>query len=339
MTTRELAQLAGVSQSTVSRCLSGQPGISLETVERIRNLAKKHGYVIKGDKKRSIVIQQKRAIAILSTENGNDDMYLNSLFNHLFNFISQENYLSFFETEQKSRPTLMRVKDMVATGMMDGFLIVQRVYDPGIDEYLTRIGIPHVYIHYFSINSREQVNIIDGDHYLGAYAATRHLLDLGHTRVLSVTAPGHEFSDRSGGFLAALRDADIAADPRRDILMSDHTYDCGYRTMREQINHAKGYTALFAQSDEMAIGCMNSLQDQGVRIPEDMSVVGFDGIEAGRYCRPALSTVRLRSEEVARASVERIIKLINGADDLQNVRTFIQPALVQRKSTAKHTEA
>lgn len=337
MTTRELARIAGVSQSTVSRSLSDKPGISRETAERIRNLAKQHGYIIHNGRRKQTAAKEKRAIAILSTDNGNDDMYLNSLFNHLFNNISAENYLSFFETDKPGRLVLDCVKDLLETGMMDGFLIIRRAYDAELESYLNRLHVPHVYIHYFSIHSLEHVNIVDGDHYIGAYTATRHLIELNHKKIFTITSPGREFNDRSNGFLAAMHDHGLPVDPKRDIIQCNHTYESAYTLARQELERMRGYTALFAQTDEMAIGCMNGLQDGGLRLPQQMSVVGFDGIEPGRYCRPALTTVRLRCEEVARASVERIIRLIDGAKSSQdnsdqNVRSFIQPSLVRRDS-------
>lgn len=331
ITTRELVALAGVSQSTVSRALRDRPEISPEVRERIRNLAKQHGYIVRSGRHRTTATAERRTIAILTSGIVEMDAYLIALCNAISQFITQENYFPLLLI-YKDEFLLSRTAELISTKQIDGFIIIKREFDEEVHRYLAKLNIPQVYIHYFSRYSLNVIDLIDTDQYLGGYLATRHLLERGHRNILTLTSKGREFEDRTSGYFAAMRDAGLQANNDNVVCISC-SYDDGYNFVMQNKDLIDRNTALFVQNDPGAIGCINALMDCGIHVPNDFSVIGFDGIEAGRYCRPQLTTVIQPFEDLASAALNRLLQRIGGASD-KVIRTFIQPTIVERSSTA-----
>ncbi|SDE56613.1 transcriptional regulator, LacI family [Priestia aryabhattai B8W22] len=331
ITTRDLATLAGVSQSTVSRALRDRPEISLETRERIRNLAKQYGYIVRSGRHRTTATAERRTIAILTSDIVEMDAYLIALCNAISQFITQENYFPLLLI-YKDEFLLSRTTELISTKQIDGFIIIKREFEEEVHRYLTELNIPQVYIHYFNRYALNAINLIDTDQYLGGYLATRHLLERGHRNILTLTSEGREFDDRTSGYFAAMRDAGLQANNDNVVCIS-RSYDDGYNFVMQNKDLIDRNTALFVQNDPGAIGCINALMDCSIHVPNDFSVIGFDGIEAGRYCRPQLTTVIQPFEDLARAALNHLLQRIGGTND-KAIRTFIQPTIVERYSTA-----
>lgn len=337
ITTRKLAQLAGVSQSTISRCLNDSPEISRETRERVRNIAKQNGYIIKKYRRKTIATANRKAIAVLMTGMAYTNLYHKALVVRLFDRIEAENYFAIHINDKDISDT-RRVEELISTGIVEGVIIIKRHFNPLVGQYLSRLGTPHVYLHYFGKESVEALNIINTDNYHGGYIATRHLLDLGHRRikVLSSFMTSKEnhnpFLDRTSGFLVALKENGLEADDD-DVAYIEHDYDTTYKYVEEHLNSIKkNYTAVFAHNDTMAIACINALQDHGVAVPDAISVIGYDGIAEGEFCRPAVTTVHQPVEELVSASIKRLTDLMNAPEE-RAVRTYIQPTMLIRGST------
>ncbi|MCC8167057.1 MAG: LacI family transcriptional regulator [Planctomycetes bacterium] len=343
ITTRELAALAGVSQSTVSRCLANNPAISLETRERVCELARQNGYRIKrGPGNRDP--RDRKAIAVLMTGARYTNPYLENVFTHVYNRIEEARYMAIHVNDKDETLDYHRVEELVDTGIIAGFIIINLHFNPHVHEYLERLGIPHVYLHYFGKESLEALDIIDTDNYLGGHIATQHLLSLGHTRIKVLTSSAwsdkldsHTFRDRTAGFRAAMDAASLPIDRDDVTIISAHNYEEAYRYVRDNLDHVRGYDAIFTHNDTMAIGCINALQDNGVAVPRDISVIGYDGIEAGDFCRPALTTIYQPVAELAAATLRRLITIIQSPDQTA-VRSFIQPRLLLRNSTSQRGE-
>lgn len=227
---------------------------------------------------------------------------------------------------------IKKIEELIANGNIAGVMIVNREYFSDIDHYLKDLQIPHIYMHYFNRNSSEEINIIDVNHVVGGFVATKHLLNLGHRKILAVTSPGREFKDRTTGFKRAMKDAGMDLS-ENDIISIEHNYDAGYEFARDHRLFINRYSAVFVENDLAAIGFINALQDAGLKVPGDISVIGYDDIDAGRLCRPALTTVRQPVRDLAKAGIKRITDIIATGDTSQ-LQTYIQPKLVIRGSTA-----
>jgi DNA-binding LacI/PurR family transcriptional regulator len=162
--------------------------------------------------------------------------------------------------------------------------------------------------------------------------ATEHLLALGHRTVWHVAGPEDwaEANDRVEGWRASLSEAGIAAPP---VLRGDWSPASGHRAASELVQ-GRDVTAVFVANDQMAIGLLNGLHDRGVRVPQDMSVVGFDDIPEAEFLIPPLTTVRQDFDAVGRLGVKLLTDLIAGAAGAEHARHRIVPTLSVRGSTA-----
>lgn len=334
ITTQELAKIANVSQSTISRSLNDSSEISPKTRQRIKQLAKEYGYVHR-QRNKSDSFAKSKCIAVVLSKNFFSDypnLYLDTLFNSLYSYINQKGLYSLVVADRDDTSIIDNLKDLISSNYLAGCIIVNREYNLELDKYFVENNIAHVYAQYFSRDSLKSMNIIDIDHHLGGYMATSHLISLGHRKIITITSQGSDYQERTNGCFEALKEAGIPS-TNQIVLTCDHNYIDAYETICKHLSFVKKHTAIFAQSDRVAIGCINALMDNGITVPDDISVIGFDGLEAGEYCRPSLSTIHQPSNELAKMAVDRLIKLIERGDT-KVMHTFITPALLLRNSTA-----
>ena len=153
--------------------------------------------------------------------------------------------------------------------------------------------------------------------YEGAYTVVRHLVGLGHRRVATITGPERntDARQRLAGYRAALREAGVEVSEELE-LHGDFSEPSGYEAARALLRLAPRPTAVFVGNDKMAVGMMGALSDAGVRVPEDLAVVGFDDIEMAHYLNPPLTTVHVDTYRLGERAVERFLSLArDGAAD------------------------
>lgn len=331
ITTKELAQIAGVSQSTISRSLANHPRISKTTRTRIQALARTHGY----RPPRTRLPGTVTGIGIIwnaEKHQSHLDLYLNRLSNELINQIEQTHGCAVVLTDDNSERALAQITAVLETGMIKGMIIINNIYNEALEQILKQHQIPHVYTQYFSRPMKKSLNIIDVDHFTGGRLATEHLLSLGHRSIGTLTAAGSDFDDRTAGYLAALERRGIPPRPEQ-IIRTGLTYSDGYRAVAENWGHLHRCTALFAQTDLLGIAAINYLNDHGYSVPGTYSVIGFDGLTEGLYCRPQLSTVIQPFHDIAKRTVGRLTQLMEWAE-ADSTHSFIHPRLQLRASTA-----
>ena len=335
ITTRELAELAGVNQSTISRSLSNHPGVSEKTRKRIQDLARDHGYFSYSERSQSL--KNRNAITVLLSDSFfkvYNDHFIETLIYTMLEEIDAAGYFPIVTYDQFEKLGTKKIQEVIAAGNIAGILIINREYNGELDEFLKKIPMPHIYMHYFNRNSSEEINVVDINHFVGGYIATRHLLELGHTNILTVTSEGREFEERTSGFHKAMSEAGLKIGSS-DIISLEHNYDIPYEFAMENRDFLTQYSAVFVQNDLAAIGFINALQDQGLMLPEDLSIIGYDDIDAGRFCRPALTTVQQSVKELAKTGIKRITDIIQ-TEEPGLLQTYIQPKLLVRGSTAKN---
>lgn len=334
ISTRELAALAGVSQSTVSRSLNDQSGISPETKEKIRALAKKHGYIVRNNPRKTFATSKRKAIGVLSMfQPFFNDLFINQLLSVLYSYIEQENYYAMPLLDFAEDSGIQKIRDLMRLNLLEGLIIINRIHDQKIEDFLNEINLPHVYLIYFGRNSSEQVSIVDTDNFLGGYLAAKHLIELGHKNIVTLTSPWDEFHDRTAGYKTALMDNGIT--PREEYILSgDCYYNVGYQLTQDNLQLFKEATAIYGQCDVTAAGAIHALQDNGIQVPGDVSVIGSDNLELCEMCRPKLTSMAQPFLDLARATVEKLLSTVNNPQQQAQAKTFLQPRIVIRDSTA-----
>jgi LacI family transcriptional regulator len=165
-----------------------------------------------------------------------------------------------------------------------------------------------------SMSGRER-QCLQVSHLEGAYAATRHLLELGHTRIAHITGlRSHpDSAERIEGYTRALREAGLEADPRL-IVNGDWQEPSGVAGVQTLFGRKLPFTAVFAGNDQIAYGAMLALHGRGLRVPLDVSIVGFDDQRGATYTNPPLTTVHQPMEEMGRAAAQGVLRLLRGED-------------------------
>lgn len=268
ITTKELAQIAGVSQSTISRSLANHPRISKATRTRIQDLARAHGY----RPPRTRLPVTVTGIGIIwnaEKHQSHLDLYLNRLSNELINQIEKANGCAVVLTDDNSEYALAQITAVLETGMIKGVIIINNTYNEALEQTLNRHQIPHVYTQYFSRPMKKSLNIIDVDHFTGGQLATEYLLSLGHCSIGTLTAAGSDFEDRTAGYLAALEHRGITPHPDQ-IIRTGITYSEGYRAIAGHWDQLSRCTAFFAQTDLLGIAAINYLKDHEHAVPTNI---------------------------------------------------------------------
>ena len=335
ISTRELAQLAGVSQSTVSRCLNDHPSISFETKERVRKLALQYGYVEKAKGKKALLSGKRRTIGILITDRPFfDDLFIHYTLNLLMRKAAEKNYYTIpLPLSTHEEGGIEKLRDLIRLNIVDSFIILHRHFDQALHQYLKDIGIPHVYLLHCSRNSYQAVDIVDSDNYAGGYLGTQHLISHGHNNILTVTCPYREFEDRTAGYRHALAENGIPY--RKDFVLTvDSNYESAYNTILQNLTLVGQASAIYVQSDILTLGIANALQDGGLKIPEDLSIIGSDGYKLGAIAHPRLDSVAHPIEELVELAISRLIEIAEKKQQTPR-QIILRPYIIERGSVTK----
>lgn len=333
ISTRELAEIAGVSQSTISRCLNDHPSISFETKERVRKLALQYGYVENTKGRKALLSEKRRTIGILITGRPFfDDLFINYTLNLLMTKAAEKNYYTIpLPLSTYEEGGLEKLRDLIRLNIVDSFIILHRTFDQQLHQYLKDIGIPHIYLLHCSRASYQAVDIVDSDNRVGGYLGTHHLISRGHKNIITLTCPWREFEDRTEGYRQCLQDHGI---PFREdfILTVDGSYEGAYRTVKENLKLFSQVSAVYVQSEILTLGVANALQDATLKIPEDISVLGTDGYALGAISHPQFDSVAHPISELVELAISRLTEVTDKKQQQTPRQIILRPYIIERGS-------
>jgi LacI family transcriptional regulator len=199
------------------------------------------------------------------------------------------------------------------------------------EEQLAASGVPVVLLNRDSASRK--FSTITGDNAEGGALAAQHLRALGHRAIALLTGPRRHgnLSERAKGFRRVLQNGDL---PEPRIIYGKHTFVGGYEMGKQLLTKYRGDTAVFAANDVIAFGCIRAAIELGVRIPEDISIIGFDDVEICQVVSPPLTTIHMPKYEVGRGAIEMLLKRV--ADKhLQPEHRLLGVRVVERQSCRK----
>ncbi|MGH9403537.1 MAG: substrate-binding domain-containing protein [Terriglobia bacterium] len=205
-------------------------------------------------------------------------------------------------------------------------------------EELSRSGVAIVLLNRPSASARiEGFSTVLADNFAGGYMAGRHLIDLGHRVIGHLTgAIQHgNLRERTKGFKKALQETESRATPM--IIHGRHSSEGGHRMMKKLLKR-RNLTAVFAANDAMAFGAIRAIFESGLRVPDDISVIGFDNVEMGSIVRPPLTTIHQPKYEMGRAAVEVLLRHSEQREMAMPEHRLVEVKLVERESCRRITK-
>lgn len=335
VTMRQIAEKAGVSRTTVSFVLNDVPGfnISPETRNRILAVARELNY-IPDSVAQSLVSRRVGVIALVLRQSPHQvvsDAFLAPVVQGIVMAVKSRGYHVLIEPLD---PAKSRVSygDLVRSRRADGIILSGPRLD---DKELARIHEENIPIVMMGQLPGSDIPFVDVDNVQGARLAVQHLIDLGHRDIACITNAPLAYTasrDRLEGYRQALEAAGI---PYREELVrtGDFTDESGAAAIRDILEKVRPRpTAVFAASDVVALGVMSAIHAEGLRIPDDIALVGFDDIPLSEYVNPRLTTVHLPAYGLGWGAGKMLMDLIHRPAELDSTRCLLDTELVVRES-------
>jgi DNA-binding LacI/PurR family transcriptional regulator len=322
----DIARAAGVSAPTVSKVLNGRAEVAPETRDRVQEVLRAHNYQRRPSGKQpkaglvDLVIKELATPWSVEIIRGAEDACREAGIGLVVSAVHSD------------RVDAQRWLDNLAGRHSDGVLLAVSNLDRAERERLDALGVPLVLIDPIG-DPDPNIPSIGSTNWAGGLAATEHLVGLGHRRIAMIAGLPNLLCTqaRLGGYRAALERAGITPEPEL-LRFGDHFPPSGQAAALELLDLADPPTAIFAGTDLQAFGAYKALQSRGVRIPDDISVVGFDDLAACDWVTPPLTTVQQRLVDMARMAVQVIID--GGTEPTEPSRIELATSLTIRESTA-----
>ncbi len=308
MSIKDVAKAARVSHPTVSRALRNSRLVKPETAERIRRIAREMGYRPSAVA-RSLVTRRTETIGVVVTNIS--DPFVAGVVAGIEDVANQYGYSVFLANSNADPEREVKVVQSFHERRVDGIVVtasrVGALYVP----MLAQMKVPIVLID--NQHPSEFVHSVMINNIAASRQATQHLIDLGHRRIAYL---GDQFgfqsdTDRFSGYRQALQRADLPFLPEL-VTHGNGGSDGGSRAMQALLALKEKPTAVFCYNDMSALGAVRTIYDHGLRVPEDISLVGFDDLAIASYMFPRLTTIRQPKEQMGRMAMESLLKILDG---------------------------
>lgn len=333
MTIKDIAKESGYAVGTVSRVLNNHPDVSEKARKTIMAVVEKHHFKLNSNAKH---LKQQASSGIAIIVKGSQNMLFASIVERLQRLISEKKYASFIYYIGEEENEVERAERVCLERHPLGILFLGSDLE-FFKERFDRLEIPCVLV----TNSAaelgfENLSSVSTDDESGAQAAVEHLLKLGHRNIGILGGymeKSHAAHTRYKGCEKAFAEQGMKLEPGRQYRSAFFSMEEGYHAMEQLFEQMPDLTAVFAMADVLAVGAIRAVRDRGLRVPEDVSVMGFDGIELGNYLSPRLTTVRQARERIADRSLEILLSDIAGKRPA--VHELLPFDIVEGESAAK----
>ncbi len=328
ITLHDVAERSGVSYQTVSRVINDHPYVASETRDRVLKAIHELDYRPNKAAK-SLAARRSQTLAVIAY--GMDYYGPAQMIIHIERAAKRAGYdLIFSNVADISRENMRLAINSLSGWQVDGILAITPVIS-SVCEELDSIcaGTPVIQIDN-PLGASEPSVVVDQSY--GSELATQHLIDLGHTRIAEISGPlgWHGAQARHKSWRRTLVRAGLEPGPSQE---GDWTARGGYRAVQRLLQPGLDCTAIVVGNDQMALGVMRGLREHGLRIPEDVSIVGFDDVPEAEWYEPPLTTIRQDFAALGKRGVEYLVERI-GDPDAPPRQHVIAPQIIQRLSTA-----
>ena len=332
MNIRDIARLAGVGVSTVSRVINDHPDVKDETREKILRIIKESNYIPNNSAR---ILKKNNTNNIGVLVKGVFNPFFAEMINIIGNRINEAGYTMILQqndyaTEDDVDNLIAFVKEKRLQGIVclgGNFLNIN-------DESFQFLDIPVVLtsVNTLSKESKSKFSSIGIDNVLAAKASIQYLIDKGHRNIGILLGEKNDVGIsglRLEGYKKALEENNIHYS-EENVFIGDYDYSGAYRVTKEIINNRKDITAIFSISDIMAVGAAKSVIDQGLQVGEDISIMGFDGMDISKYYNPGITTVKQPKKNMANNSIDLLLALLAKKEDHKHI--IFETKIIERES-------
>ncbi len=323
---REIAHKAGVSISTVSRILNDSKPVSPELRKRVERVVQEEGFV-PNDAARTMVIKKTRTAGLVIPKVSYQ--YHQEIVRHVEDVLETAGYRLIVVGVKDEPATELSYVRLLKQKRVDGIILMHESTDPSVEEFLKNDTTPLVLASIHNPGTPHPVVGIDDRQ--ATYDGTAYLIRHGHTRIGYISGPGPMISaQRLAGYQAALRDHKL---PFVETYTQDGAFTLagGKAAARALLERAPQLTALFVVSDEMAIGAIRAAHELGRSVPENLSILGLDGINLGAYVVPSLTTVAQPMQQIGVRAAEILLQRMNSPEEAVESET-LPHTIIERES-------
>jgi LacI family transcriptional regulator len=327
---KDIAKQVGMSPSTISRVVNGKQYVNAEKRERILKLIEETGYV-PNKAARSMVLKRTFTVGIVIPDTFN--MFQRQLFSIIEHHLESFGYYSLFFFVKFEGASEEDCLDKLKSEKIDGVIMLHEIKSPRFYDYLLKAKVPSVLATF--VDKDQRLPSIHVNEEQASFEAVLHLLNLGHKKINMLSGGSFSFGrQRAEGYYRALDSAGIPRDAGGVVFAKSYTAEAGMYGMRELLLRDRDFSAVFAATDELAIGAIRALKDEGIRVPEDVSVVGYDDIDISSYIVPRLTTIRQPLTDIGERTATLMHKCIINEKFSDSVIT-LPHELIIRESTAR----
>jgi LacI family transcriptional regulator len=330
LTITDIARLAGVSKKTVSRVINEAPYVNKKTRARVEAIIAEHGYQ-PDPQARGLAFRRSFLVGLIH-DNPNSQ-YVENVHLGILDALAGRGYELVIRPCDRRSPTFLDdMRSFVERLRLFGVVLTPSVSeDDRLAKLLESADCPYVRITCATLDKPTRLVLTHDSH--GAAAAARRLAELGHTRIAYISGPPlfRSSHERREGFIAGLAEYGLELAPDLTV-PGAYTYESGLARGRELLARPDRPTAIFAGNDEMASGVYGAAHELGIRIPDDLSLVGFDDAPIATRMWPAMTSVRLPVREMGKAAAEKLF--VTPKEAATAPAAEFTPALIERQSTA-----
>ncbi|WP_100010021.1 LacI family DNA-binding transcriptional regulator [Lentibacillus sediminis] len=310
VTIKDVAKVTGVSPSTVSRVIADSPSISPETKKRVRKAMKKLGYYPNVNA-RNLVVQSSKAIGVVMPSSA-DKALQNPFFPEVLRGIGsvthQMEYSLTLSTGQTEDEIYSEVERLVYGSVVDGIILLYSRLNDRVTNFLLEKDFPFVIVGK-PYENENKITYVDNDNVTAAKEITTHLIEKGHRKIAFIGGSSDLFvtKNRGAGYEKALQQAGIPTCDKYKI-HAEFLKSGGREAVKNLLSLETVPTGIMVTDDLMALGVMSTLEEHGVRVPHDVSLVSFNNLYLSQITRPALTTVDVQIYELGVQSAKALIE-------------------------------
>lgn len=339
----EIARLAGVSRSTVSRVINGYSNVPPETKAKVEQVIKEYGY-IPNYSARNLAGKSTNSIGLYFVEYGqleeniiHSSPFYSEFLANTIDKLKKRDYqlvVSIIDKEQD----FQKVEAAFVNKTISGCILMGDVVPASVLSVLSRIGCPAFLVNQKSEGDFPGIFTVDTENYGGAYEAVQLLVNQGHRRIAHITGSLEKSSmrERFEGYCDCLLANGVGIKDSYVQKTHIHRAESGYLAVKAMMeaNLEDEPSAIFAANDLLAFGAMRGLREMGVGVPDRMSIVGYDNAEMSQYSSPPLTTVMVSAEKIAGLTIDSLLAVINKTEKVPRHLKVDEFEIIQRGSVA-----